>query len=263
MTRPDRPPPLPDVPDSTVSELHALYREGAGAEPGPVLDRNILDAARAELRTAGALKSKRTAPRWKRWLAVTSTLAVGVLGLSLTWRVVDQDERDLRQTINAAKPSRDDADKAAKQSLPGAVAEHAAKAAVGAAPGSSPARQDAAANEGGAASPAPRAPAPTAPPPPAAARQSLERSKRADLDAPAKMRDASKAGDSAAAVASSADKREAEAEAGDDAATPEAWLKHIRELRAAGRHAEAAQSLARFRARYPDSVVPDDLTGPK
>jgi hypothetical protein len=253
MTRPDRP-PLPDVTDSTVSELHSLYREGAGAEPGPLLDRHILDAARAELRTASALKSKRPAPRWKRWLAVTSTLAVGVLGLSLTWRVIDQEERDLRQTIDAAQPSREDADKAANQNLPGAVAEHA----VGAAP-RPPARQDAAASEGGAASPATSAPAPTAPPPPAAARQSLERSKRADLDAPAKMRDASKAGDSAAAVASSADKREA----GDDAATPEAWLKHIRELRAAGSHAEAAQSLARFRARYPDSVVPDDLTGPR
>jgi hypothetical protein len=44
-----------------------------------------------------------------------------------------------------------------------------------------------------------------------------------------------------------------------DAATPEDWLKHIRELRAAGRSAEAAQSLARFRVRYPDAVVPDDL----
>jgi hypothetical protein len=48
-----------------------------------------------------------------------------------------------------------------------------------------------------------------------------------------------------------------------DAATPELWLKHIRELRAAGRSAEAAQSLARFRARYPDFVLPDDLLNPK
>jgi hypothetical protein len=44
-----------------------------------------------------------------------------------------------------------------------------------------------------------------------------------------------------------------------DAATPEAWLKQIRELRVAGRSAEAAQSLARFRARYPDYALPDDL----
>jgi hypothetical protein len=44
-----------------------------------------------------------------------------------------------------------------------------------------------------------------------------------------------------------------------DAATPEAWLNRIRELRAAGRGAEAAQSLVRFRARYPDFALPDDL----
>lgn len=48
-----------------------------------------------------------------------------------------------------------------------------------------------------------------------------------------------------------------------DAATPEAWLTHIRELRAAGRSAEAAQSLDRFRARYPDLVLPDDLINAK
>ena len=49
------------------------------------------------------------------------------------------------------------------------------------------------------------------------------------------------------------------ATAPDDAATPENWLKHIRELRAAGREAEAARSLAHFRLRYPDHAVPRDL----
>jgi hypothetical protein len=44
-----------------------------------------------------------------------------------------------------------------------------------------------------------------------------------------------------------------------DAATPDAWLKQIRELRAAGRTADAVQSLARFRTRYPDYAVPGDL----
>lgn len=45
----------------------------------------------------------------------------------------------------------------------------------------------------------------------------------------------------------------------EDATTPEEWLKHIRDLRAAGREAEAARSLARFRLRYPDHVVPSDM----
>ena len=38
-----------------------------------------------------------------------------------------------------------------------------------------------------------------------------------------------------------------------------AWLKHIRELRAAGRSAESVQILLRFHIRYPDVVLPDDL----
>ena len=50
------------------------------------------------------------------------------------------------------------------------------------------------------------------------------------------------------------------ATAAGDASTPEAWLQHIRALRAAGRSAEAAQSLVRFRSRYPALQLPDDLT---
>ena len=52
-----------------------------------------------------------------------------------------------------------------------------------------------------------------------------------------------------------------EADATDDAASPEAWLDQIRKLRAAGRTTEAAQSLERFRKRYPNMEVPDDLLG--
>jgi len=45
--------------------------------------------------------------------------------------------------------------------------------------------------------------------------------------------------------------------------TADDWLRQIRELRAAGRVAEAAQSLARFRARYPDFPLPADLADVK
>jgi len=48
-----------------------------------------------------------------------------------------------------------------------------------------------------------------------------------------------------------------------EAAGPQDWVRQIRALRAAGRDAEAAQSLSRFRVRYPDFVLPDDLNALK
>jgi hypothetical protein len=74
----------------------------------------------------------------------------------------------------------------------------------------------------------------------------------------AKRRDASSSAVTAADLSSST-----AASPTDDAATPEAWLKRIRELRAEGRSAEAAQSLARLRVRYPDLVLPEELINPK
>ena len=44
-----------------------------------------------------------------------------------------------------------------------------------------------------------------------------------------------------------------------DALAPDVWLQGVRDLRAAGRDAEAVQSLARFRQRYPDFPLPADL----
>lgn len=41
--------------------------------------------------------------------------------------------------------------------------------------------------------------------------------------------------------------------------SPAAWLAEIRELRRAGREAEWREALERFRARYPDYPVPDEL----
>ncbi len=41
--------------------------------------------------------------------------------------------------------------------------------------------------------------------------------------------------------------------------SPEAWLAEIRELKRAGRELEWRESLARWRARYPDLPVPEDL----
>lgn len=42
----------------------------------------------------------------------------------------------------------------------------------------------------------------------------------------------------------------------------EPWLRQIAELRAAGRHAEADEELARLRRAYPEAVIPPALQPP-
>ena len=304
MTRPTQPPTpnasnVPDVPGSTVSALHALYHEGAQAEPSLTLDRRILDAARAELRTNGA--AKRQAPWWKSWLPVTSALAIAIVGLSVTWRVMDEQERHLREEMRAAQAAGDRAGK-------GAPAQRSAEAQPS--PGApTPAMEKSRRAEAavvretpiGVAEPearptpaaivAPAAPAATAPVP---VEEALKRGQRAEINELRDRRDAGASMETAPGPARQSGKLEARrpgvgvssetatdslaaspansaaksaagsgfasgAQSAVDAATPEAWLKQIRELRSARRGAEAAQSLARFRARYPDFALPDDL----
>ena len=43
------------------------------------------------------------------------------------------------------------------------------------------------------------------------------------------------------------------------ARSPEAWLEEIRELKRAGRDPEWREALERFRARYPNYPLPEDL----
>lgn len=265
MTRPTPiTPGAPEVPEPSVSALHALYREGAMAEPSVSLDRSILDAARAELRTNRA--PKRQAPWWKGWLPATTAIAAVVVGLSVTWRVMDEQERHLREEIRAAQAEGDRANKAAPAQRPTEEAQpslsapapaveknrRADSAVVREAPLGVPEPEAKAAP---AAIAAPAAPAAMAP---MLAEEAMKKTRPAEKDELRERRDASAAMDSAAGSARALGKLEAGGFAA-DAATPEAWMKQIRELRAAGRSAEAAQSLARFRSRYPDFVLPDDL----
>ena len=293
MTRPAFP-PTSDVPESTVSELHALYHEAAGAEPSPMLDRSILDAAHFELRAVAATKSRRHPPWWKGWLTAASAIAVAVLGLSLTWRVMDEQERHLREEARAASGMRESADKAAgnaaaakrstetetppsinaqapaaakshrvesqaAQDSPAAMQEPAAQPAAAAEPRPFLAPQETARMEAAAAGSLTRStPAPAALPAPAA--DTVKSSKRGEANELRERPDARSAFDAGSGAEKAAGSvARPFARLADDGATPEAWLKHIRELRAAGRSAEAEQSLARFRARYPDLVLPDDL----
>jgi len=279
MTRPVLPPTsdapnASEVPEPTVGALHALYHEGAQAEPSLTLDRSILDAARAELRSNGT--TKRQAPWWKGWLPATSAIAAVVVGLSVTWRVMDEQERHLREEMRAAQVEDDRAGKAEPAqrqtevqpslSAPAPAVEKSRR------PESAVVKEAPVGVQEPEAKPAPAAPAAPATMAPVVAEEAVKKSQRAEKDELGERRDARTAMDSAASPARALGKLEAKslgasgataadrvAQPAADAATPEAWLKQIRELRAAGRSAEAAQSLARFRARYPDFVLPDDL----
>lgn len=295
MTRPILPqtPELPEIPGATVSALHALYQEGAKAEPSLMLDRRILDAARAELgagaRAEGASRPRRPAAWWKGWLPVTSAIAVAIVGLSVTWRVMDEQERHLREEMRAEQPAGEGAGRAAP-------AERPAKA-IPAISAQAPAVEKSRRTEPALVrdvpigvpepetKPAPAGLAAPAAPAPMIADEAMKKVQRAEKEELRERRDARAAMEAASGPARQIGKLDAgggAAASGEkgadsfvrrsdsaaaksaarpavDAATPDAWLKDIRDLRAAGRVAEAAQSLARFRARYPDFVLPDDL----
>ena len=279
-----------ELPESAVSELHALYREGAADEPDLLLDRRILEAARDGLNADQARKATNTTSWWKTWARPTSAIAVMVLGLSLTWNVIDEQERALRDGIISAENSPELAGKTntadvrseaaatvqapLKDQAPKTLAPMTEKKQVSesqavttAEPRSLPARQNSAASKAGAigspAQPSVAADAPAV----VRGRQAVATPAAPGIVAP--VSPSAFAMPKAEAVselaAKSMTKRMAspamnkEADAANDLATPEAWLDQIRKLRASGRTAEAGQSLERFRKRYPGVVLPDDL----
>lgn len=269
----------PETPESQVRELQALYREAAGEEPCPALDRRILDAVRADLAAAAASKG-RPVQWWKGWLPAATALAAVVVGVSLTWRVMDEQERQLREEMQAAPA----ASEAARQPAADTVAAPAPARAGSSSPVPANApvapEKEVAATAQPPVAAEPRAfNAPAAPAPAVALPLEVEAKKAARPEvremesrrdavvqdaAPALSRSAPKleagrlgASNEAAGAVSSAPAAKAQAER--EAVSPEAWLQRIRELRSAGREAEAAQSLARFRQRYPDFPLPADM----
>ena len=298
MTRPLTPPTANTTPaDHPVSnELHALYREGSTVEPGPLLDRRILAAAKAEL-ASDLRRSRPSRSWWKVLLVPAATVAIGVLGVSLAWRVVDQQERELRAAMSVVETP-----PTAPEAPVGAVTAPAPSDGTAVPPSPTQAKPKPSRSEAKIARQPVSAEAPKAfpqqenqPKAEALASEPERQAARAPsvlprTDATLKKRgadaimdeapeaDASGASGLAGSAPASAspmpaarpshDNRLAEKEGRaktevsahvDDAATPEDWLKHIRQLREAGRDADAAQSLARFRLRYPDHVVPVDL----
>ena len=269
----------------TPDDLSALFREGADAapcEPPTALDRRILDAARAEVRDDRPRESKETpgrVPWWRHWMMAASSLAVAVLGVSVAWRVVVEEDRvrseaaQAVQEIEAVSPSapaqalaptgeageKRTAPRRAfeppKVSLPN-KALPASKARTVPAPSapSETARSDVSPAKVLPASP-PAAAVQSSPSPAAEAMTAARPAARASADsmaAKALVRSAASA-PGAGALTGAADS------AADDAPTPEAWVRYIRELRASGRQAEADRSLARLRERYPDFALPEEL----
>jgi len=285
------------TPEPSEHELLALYHEANDAEPGPLLDQRILAAAKAEL-LLDHKRSQRSAPWWKSLLVPLTTLAIGVLGVSLTWHVVDQREQELRAITGQMDDAVVEQAPAESVTQPLSVtqekketrrdAKDASKPAAPEVLQSSPARQ---VEAKGQAQPLDSVPLskPAAPvaatPAPMAVPQSIQQQPAqklsADAEAPqfvgeiGESNPAGKAEMAAPDAKRRLDDRRAESAnlpsnlakgasgMADDGESPEAWLKHIRELQSAGRDAEAAQSLARFRVHYPDHVLPADLVNLK
>ena len=146
----------PEMQEAQVRELQALYREAAGEEPGPALDRRILDAVRADLAAAAASKA-RPLPWWKGWLPAATALAAVVVGVSLTWRVMDEQERQLREEMQPAPAASEAARQPAADTAAAPAPAHAGRSAP--VPAKAPVARE---REVAATAPPPAAPEPRA-----------------------------------------------------------------------------------------------------
>jgi hypothetical protein len=213
-----------------------------------------------------------------------------VVGLSVTWRVMDEQERHLREEMKAAEGVRESSGQTVARAAPAEGVAEGKPLRDARAPEAEKTRrvESTATKDVPASLPEPAANSPAAPAAmaPVLVEAAAKKSRRAESDELRERRDAGAAANFASGPARRTGKLEAQglgisgsgataeaalakpsarsvpgtvAQPAADAATPDAWLKQIRELRAAGRSVEAAQSLARFRARYPDFVLPDDL----
>lgn len=265
-------------------ELSALWRTAAetgdSAAPPTAVDARILAAARAAVASAPARRRQ----RWKDWLAPLSLAAVAVIGVSVTLRVADEDERRQRQEYPrdasppAARPAEPVSAPAASRQLSGQDAASPQPAVSGERRREVPPAREAAAKafagapadaaRAEAVVPAPAAPA--APLAPASSRSDELTATRGDVaprrppaDFAAKAANDGVAREKATNPQASPPEAIAESQANlsrhANPPTPRAWLARIRELRDSGKIDEARASLRRFRETYPDIPLPDDL----
>ena len=79
---------------------HAVVVERADEQPSPQLDQRILAAAHAEVAQTKATK-KVGQPWWRRYFAPASAVIVALFGLTIAWRVMDEQELAQRQQLAA------------------------------------------------------------------------------------------------------------------------------------------------------------------
>jgi len=243
--------------DPRDPQVSARYRELAREEPSARLDAAILGAARARAARPGV----------RRWAVPVSLAAVLVLSVIVTLRI-HEEAPDLESGAPApagrtAKPATPPAPAPAEPKTAGKIAREAPQPQLrkqarpeAAEPGlradvakrslekreSAPfAAAPAPAAEAEAARPAEQSAAGAAPAPPA-------------VGSAADRMAASRAAPATAPMAARERKERAAFEE-----SPEKWLEHIARLRGEGRDAEADESLARFRRRYPDYRIPEAM----
>ena len=274
---------------ASANELQALYREAGGDLPTPESDQRIIAAAHANLR-AGARHSAYRANWLKRWLPATSAIAVALLGVSMAWRVVDHEVRELpdepalHEHGNAAAPGPES--EWTTHAVPALSVTSESRRSTAEAARSATGKPSAKANV---ADTLKGTPATLTPPAAPSASRGLDRRDKSEAEQPLAESTGARLTPRAAASAlpnsqgNSADISQPSSQPDslpnsqpdsrpvsppgalhERAAEPtdmQAWIAKIRSLRAAGRDVEADESLARFRVRYPAFVVSDDLAG--
>ncbi|MGE5791279.1 MAG: hypothetical protein ACM36B_01220 [Bacteroidota bacterium] len=279
-------------PDPRDPDLDRAYRDTARDEPPAELDERIRAAARRavgtrpqslEQQAAGERRRSRTS-RWRLPLSLAATV---VIAATVTVMVQEEERRPRDDAGRDAAPLRVEP-RAAEQPAPPAESAPAklrsAPSATRAAPPApksaaeppapppqpaprpfredraTEAQQPAAADSAPVApgelqmrrqAPAPAASPPAAAPPPAPAPRPsttpAQRTAPAGAASEALRRDRTLGDRPERASRESAIR------------SPEAWVEHIRSLRAQGREAEATTELAELRRAYPDFQLPTDL----
>jgi hypothetical protein len=246
-----------DLRDARIS---ARYRELAREEPSARLDAAILGAARARAARPGV----------RRWAVPVSLAAVLVLSVIVTLRI-HEEAPDLESgAVSPAEPKTKAATPApapAEAKTAGKIATEAPRLLKRSEPKQEPAkpqlRADMAKRSLEEREAAPFATAPAAAPAPAADAQAARPAGQSAAGAVSVPPAAGSSADRmAASRAAPAPAPMAARERSEPAAfeeSPEKWLEHIARLRGEGRDADADESLARFRRRYPDYRIPEAM----
>lgn len=274
----------PDLRDPNVDRA---YRETPRDEPRPELDERIRAAARRAVGTrpqsldAQAADAKRRS--WvSRWRVPLSVAATVVIATTLTVMVQEEERRPRDDAYPGLAPAIV-TPREAEQPAPARAPEPAARSeaqtpAPAAQPPAPPSKGLEKAAERRVPDPPERAlestsrssaravPTPEAtreerafaPQPPAAAEPAPASPRQSEMRRQASQ-PAGAAAESLRRDRALGDRPERASRDASAIRSPEAWIDHIRSLRAQGREAEATAELAEFRRAYPDFQLPTDL----